>query len=68
EFDRGATFLEGEGAYTGTGKRVVLSVLNRAELARLKEQVWEIDPRAFVIITDVTEVLGEGFAASVRKK
>ena len=60
-FERGATFLRGEGAYTGTAKKVVFSVLNRSELARLKEAVWEIDPRAFVIISDITEVLGEGF-------
>ena len=36
-------------------------MISRAEEFKLKELVRRIDPRAFIIITDVHEVLGEGF-------
>lgn len=59
--DRGATALQGRGLYTGAERDVILSVVTRAEVSRLKELVHEIDSRAFVILADVHEVLGEGF-------
>lgn len=61
ELDRGATVLKGQGVYTGTDKKVILSVVSRSEISILKELVHKIDPRAFVILTDIHEVLGEGF-------
>ncbi|MHB1127716.1 MAG: YitT family protein [Bacillota bacterium] len=59
--DRGATILEGRGAYTGQQREVLLVVVSRAEVTRLKSFVYEVDPRAFVIVTEVHEALGEGF-------
>lgn len=61
ELGRGATALKGRGMYTGTDREVLLTVVNRAEVSRLKEMVYETDPGAFVILADVREVLGEGF-------
>jgi len=59
--DRGVTALKGQGLYTRTDRDVLLTVVNRSEVSRLKEVVYEIDPAAFLILTDVREVLGEGF-------
>lgn len=59
--DRGATAWPAQGVYTGVQRNVLLSVVNRAEVTRLKDIVHEVDPRAFVILADVHEVLGEGF-------
>jgi uncharacterized membrane-anchored protein YitT (DUF2179 family) len=59
--DRGVTSLKGAGVFTGADKEVLLSVVTRAEVTRLKELVYDVDNKAFVIITDVHEVLGEGF-------
>ncbi|MFA7467096.1 MAG: YitT family protein [Desulfotomaculaceae bacterium] len=61
ELGRGATALKGRGLYTGNDREVLLTVVNRAEVSRLKEIVYESDPGAFVILADVREVLGEGF-------
>lgn len=58
---RGATLLHATGAYTEQRKDVVFSVMSKREVCRARTLVREIDPRAFVIITDVYEVLGEGF-------
>ncbi|MCG8403217.1 MAG: YitT family protein, partial [Firmicutes bacterium] len=51
----------GRGLYTDTDREVLLTVVNRSEVSRLKEMVYETDPGAFVILADVREVLGEGF-------
>ncbi|HWI55155.1 MAG TPA: YitT family protein [Desulfobacteria bacterium] len=59
--NRGATALRGRGLYTGADRDVILAVVTRAEITTLKELVHDIDPNAFVILTDVHEVLGEGF-------
>lgn len=61
EIDRGVTGLHGTGMYTGTEKQVLLCVLDRAQIPKLKALVKSVDASAFVIMTDVREVLGEGF-------
>jgi uncharacterized membrane-anchored protein YitT (DUF2179 family) len=58
---RGATILRGQGAYSGMERDVVLVVINQTEVAKLKILVNNIDPDAFVIITNVNEALGSGF-------
>ncbi|MFW5981979.1 MAG: YitT family protein [Halanaerobiaceae bacterium] len=59
--DRGVTILKAEGGYTGKERDVLYCIINRNELSRLKRMVYEIDNNAFVIISTVHEVLGEGF-------
>ena len=61
DFLRGLTYLSGWGGYTSRERKVILAVVSPREIARLKLVVQEIDPGAFVIVTDVTEVMGEGF-------
>lgn len=61
EINRGATVLQGKGAFSKADRDVLLVVVNRAEVTRLKDLIYEVDKRAFVILTDVHEVLGEGF-------
>lgn len=58
---RGVTVLEGTGAYTKTDRPVLYCVITRAEVARLKAIVNEVDPRAFMVIGYAHEALGEGF-------
>ena len=62
ELDRGATLLNGKGAYTGKGKSVILCAVNRTQIAKLKGMIHEIDPAAFILVADVREVTGEGFS------
>jgi len=61
DLDRGVTVLYGKGAYTKNEKNVLLCALNRMQSAKLKTIVAEIDPKAFVLVADVTEAMGEGF-------
>lgn len=62
ELDRGATFLEGEGCYSHTHTKVVLTAVKRQQLADLKRLVVEIDPNAFIIVQEAHQVLGDGFS------
>lgn len=61
EIDRGVTGLQAEGMYSGSDKMMLCCVVSRKEISQIKEIVREYDPRAFVIVSDVREVLGEGF-------
>lgn len=61
DLGRGATFLEGSGAYSGEKKGIIFCVVSQSQVTRLKSIVREIDPAAFVIVSNVGEVLGEGF-------
>lgn len=61
ELGRGVTRIEGQGGYTGEGREVLLCVVTRPQTARLKAIIHEVDPAAFVIIGNATEVHGEGF-------
>ncbi len=61
ELSRGATSLKGRGLYTNAEREVILTVITRKETTQLIDIVKEIDPKAFVIINNVHEVLGEGF-------
>lgn len=56
--NRGVTFLKGQGAYSGNEKNVILSITTLAELAKMKDMVFDIDPDAFVVVNDTLEVLG----------
>jgi len=61
ELGRGVTWLEGHGGYTGESREVLLCVVTRQQTATLKTIIREVDPDAFVIIGNATEVHGEGF-------
>lgn len=61
ELDRGVTALKGKGMYTKQDRDVLLCVVSRTQFTRVKEIIKEIDPSAFVMVTDMSEALGEGF-------
>ncbi|WP_416151451.1 YitT family protein [Salipaludibacillus sp. HK11] len=55
---RGITVIEGQGAYSGENKKVLYTVITRYELAVLKPIIKEIDPTAFVSVSESMEVMG----------
>lgn len=61
KLDRGATFLQGEGSYSKTQTKVVLTAVKKQQIAELKELVMALDPDAFVILQEAHQVLGDGF-------
>ena len=61
DMERGVTLLQGQGAYTGAEKRVLLVAFKQREIVQVKRLLREIDPAAFLIVCDAHEVFGEGF-------
>ena len=61
EIGRGVTVFEGKGAYTNTTKNVIYCIMTRSELSQIRKIVKRIDKNSFLTISDVSEVLGEGF-------
>lgn len=61
ELDRGVTILDGKGGYTDEKKEVLLVVIPKNQEIYLKKLVKSTDPSAFIIVSNVHEVLGEGF-------
>ena len=66
QLERGATLLQGYGSYTGEEKRIILCVVSERQYGTLIEIVKEIDPSAFIITTDATDMHGEGFTYGFR--
>ncbi len=56
---RGVTVLSGKGAYSGQDENVLYTVVNFRELSRLKQLISRIDPKAFVVVSDTLEVMGQ---------
>ena len=63
DMHRGVTLLEASGAYSGTARKVLLCAVRISEYPQLQQIVKHHDPQAFLITTNVNEVLGEGFAS-----
>jgi uncharacterized membrane-anchored protein YitT (DUF2179 family) len=59
---RGVTCLEGRGGFTGQKKDVLLTVVHTLQIKRLEELVYGVDPEAFVIMGNTSNVLGKGFS------
>ncbi len=64
EVERGVTGWDGHGLFTGSDKHILMCVVARNEIQRVKQIVQQEDPAAFVTVTEVREVMGEGFAGS----
>lgn len=58
---RGCTFLEGEGSYSKEKKAVVMCACNNKQMYSIRSSIKKIDPKAFIIIVESNEVVGEGF-------
>ncbi len=68
ELDVGVTYLEGAGAYSGKEKQVIFCVLRKPLSPRAEEIVKEEDSQAFMIVTNATEIYGEGYKSYFGEK
>lgn len=68
EMDRGATFLQSRGAYSGMHSEVLLCAAEQREYAQLQRIVRECDPAAFFVVSETRNVYGEGFEPIIEEK
>ena len=65
DLNRGVTGIKARGMYYNKDKEMLYCVVNKKELVELKELVAQVDPRAFMIVSDAREVHGEGFIEKI---
>lgn len=61
ELHRSATIYKAEGAYSHTEKNIVLVVLKRSQAVKLRRFIKDVEPTAFMMITNSSEIIGKGF-------
>lgn len=68
EMERGVTVFRGYGHFTKSDREILYCVVGRNEIVRLKNIITSVDPHAFVSLTDVHDVMGEGFTLDEQKR
>lgn len=63
ELERGATLLDGRGAYSGEEKGIILCVVERAEAVKFRDYTKKVDPHSFVMISNTSQIIGRGFGS-----
>lgn len=63
DLDRSATYIKAKGMYTQQDKEMIFLVVSRKEVHLVQQKIKEVDPRAFVVVTDAYDTFGEGFKA-----
>ncbi len=61
DLHRGATVVAAKGAFSGQQKYIIMTALNRMQAIRLRNYIKAQDPRAFILITNTSEIIGKGF-------
>lgn len=68
ELDIGVTHIEGIGAYSGKEKKVIFCVMRKTLAPRVEQIVREEDTDAFMIVSNATEIFGEGYKSYFSEK
>ena len=63
---RGSTILNAKGGYTSEDREVIMTVVSKNQYKVLSDKIVEIDPYAFVIVSDAKDIKGEGFTYEYR--
>lgn len=61
DLDRSATYIKAHGMYTGAEKEMIFLVVSRKEVKSVEHRIKDIDPQAFMVVTDAFDTFGEGF-------
>ena len=61
DLERGVTILQGEGAWSGESRQVLMCAFKQRQIVSMKQRVKDLDPDAFLIVCNTHEVLGNGF-------
>lgn len=61
DLDRSATYLKARGMYTDAARDMIFLVISRKEVRQVQNKIKDIDPKAFVVVTDAYDTYGEGF-------
>ena len=60
---RSATIFDGKGAFSDKERKIILTVMNRSQAVMLRRYIKQVEPEAFILITNTSEIVGRGFRA-----
>ena len=63
DLERGGTCFKGTGLYKGNEREMIYTTITRNEFVKLRSKIYDIDPNAFINVTNSSETIGEGFKA-----
>ena len=63
DLERSATYIRARGMYTDAERDMIFLVISRKEVRQVQQKIKQIDPRAFLVVTDAYDTYGEGFKA-----
>lgn len=66
--ERGSTLIRAVGSYTGQDRDVLLCACSKSEAYKVRAAAHRVDPKCFVMITETSEVFGEGFLEAKEEK
>ena len=61
DLQRGATIVNATGAFTGDDKYIILTLLSPSQAVKLRNFIKEHDPKAFLLVSNISEIIGKGF-------
>ncbi|MDD7647752.1 MAG: YitT family protein, partial [Ruminococcus bromii] len=61
EMNRSSTIVDAIGAYSQEDRKVILVACKRGEAVKLRTYIRSVDPKAFMFITNTSEIIGKGF-------
>lgn len=64
DLNRSATVYKAEGAFTHRDKSIILTTMKRSQAIKLRNHIRRIEPTAFILISNSSEIIGKGFLAS----
>lgn len=64
DLNRSATVYKAEGAYTHHDKTVIMTTMKRSQAIKLRNFIRQVEPTAFMLISNSSEIIGKGFLAS----
>ena len=67
DLSRGVTSVSGTGMYSGSSRKILICICSNKDIVEIKDIVKQYDPKAFFVIRDVTEAMGEGFVENAEK-
>ena len=67
DLNRGVTLFSTEGGYLQEQNKTILSIVSRKDLYLIQNKIYEVDPSAFLVVSTVKEVHGEGFKPLYKK-
>ena len=65
ELGRSATLFTAEGTYSGQEEYIVLTVMKRSQAVQLRNYIKKVQPQAFMMITNSSEIIGKGFRNTI---